>query len=107
MLHLACGGGLRVSELVALKLADLTLHPQPSIQVMGKGRRERILPFGNETASTIRDWLEIRGKLRRSASKGAIPRITLPEIVQSWAFGLRKPMNEHPLVEKALLSLSF
>jgi site-specific recombinase XerD len=46
--------------LVGLKLADLTLHPQPSIHVMGKGRRERILPLWKETASTIRDWLKVR-----------------------------------------------
>jgi integrase/recombinase XerD len=41
MLHLAYAGGLRVSELVGLHLADLTLHVQPTIHVMGKGRRER------------------------------------------------------------------
>jgi len=40
MLHLAYAGGLRVSELVGLHLADLVLHPQPTIHVMGKGRRE-------------------------------------------------------------------
>ena len=61
MLHLAYAGGLRVSELVGLNLADLTLHAQPSIHVMGKGRRERILPLWKETASTIRDWLKVRG----------------------------------------------
>lgn len=30
MLHLAFAGGLRVSELVGLSLADLVLHPQPT-----------------------------------------------------------------------------
>jgi integrase/recombinase XerD len=45
MFHLAYAGGLRVSELVGLRLADLTLHPQPTIHVMGKGRRERVLPL--------------------------------------------------------------
>ena len=39
MLHLAFAGGLRVSELVGLNLADLTLHTQASVHVMGKGRR--------------------------------------------------------------------
>jgi site-specific recombinase XerD len=67
MLHLAYAGGLRVSELVGLKLADLTLHPQPSIHVMGKGRRERILPLWKETASTIRDWLKVRGDPKGTA----------------------------------------
>lgn len=62
MLHLAYAGGLRVSELVGLQLADLTLHAQPTIHVMGKGRRERILPLWKETAATIRDWLKVRGE---------------------------------------------
>ena len=50
MFHLAYAGGLRVSELVGLHLADLTLHPQPTVHVMGKGRRERVLPLWKETA---------------------------------------------------------
>jgi len=62
MLHLAYAGGLRVSELVGLRLADLVLHPQPTIHVMGKGRRERILPLWRETARALRDWLKIRGE---------------------------------------------
>lgn len=67
MLHLAYAGGLRVSELVGLNLADLTLHAQPSIHVMGKGRRERILPLWKKTASTIRDWLKVRAEPKGTA----------------------------------------
>ena len=54
MLHLAYAGGLRVSELVGLHLTDLVLHPQPTIHVMGKGRRERVLPLWKETAAALR-----------------------------------------------------
>src|ERR1700683_1438819 len=67
MLHLAYAGGLRVSELVGLNLADLTLNAQPTIHVMGKGRRERILPLWKETATTIRDWLKVRGEPKGTA----------------------------------------
>jgi integrase/recombinase XerD len=62
MLHVAYAGGLRVSELVGLQLHDLTLHPQPLLHVMGKGRRERVLPLWKETAVTLRDWLRVRGQ---------------------------------------------
>src|ERR1700722_18233761 len=62
MFHLAYAGGLRVSELVGLRVADLTLHPQPTIHVMGKGRRERVLPLWKETAVAVRDWLKVRGE---------------------------------------------
>jgi site-specific recombinase XerD len=62
MFHLAYAGGLRVSELVGLCVADLSLHPQPTIHVMGKGRRERVLPLWKETAVALRDWLKVRGE---------------------------------------------
>jgi site-specific recombinase XerD len=65
--HLAYAGGLRVSELVGLCVADLTLHPQPNIHVMGKGRRERVLPLWKETAVAVRDWLKVRGEPNSTA----------------------------------------
>ena len=67
MLHLGFAGGLRVSELVGLCLADLILHPQPTVHVMGKGRRERVLPLWRETAIALRDWLKVRGELKTPA----------------------------------------
>jgi integrase/recombinase XerD len=61
MLHLCFAGGLRVSELVALQLRDVTLQPQASILVHGKGRRERCLPLWRVTAAALRAWLGVRG----------------------------------------------
>jgi integrase/recombinase XerD len=61
MLHVCFAGGLRVSELVGLQLADVTLQPHPSILVHGKGRRERCLPLWKVTASAVRAWLAVRG----------------------------------------------
>ncbi len=61
MLHLAFAAGLRVSELVGLKLDDLTLQPQPAIHVLGKGRRERVLPLWKTTTKALRAWLALRG----------------------------------------------
>ncbi len=63
MLHLCFAGGLRVSELIGLRLADLKLQPQPTILVRGKGRKERCLPLWKETASALRAWLTIRGEI--------------------------------------------
>jgi integrase/recombinase XerD len=37
------------------------LHPQASILVHGKGRRERCLPLWKQTAAALRAWLAIRG----------------------------------------------
>ncbi len=61
MLHLCFAGGLRVSELIELRLDHLTLQPQPSVLIRGKGRRERCLPLWKETATALRAWLSVRG----------------------------------------------
>ncbi len=61
MLHLCFAGGLRVSELVGLQIRDITLQPQASVLVHGKGRRERCLPLWKVTAAALRAWLGIRG----------------------------------------------
>jgi len=60
MLHLAFAAGLRVSELVGLRLDQLEHGPTPCIHVMGKGRRERILPLWTETTCAITAWLKVR-----------------------------------------------
>lgn len=68
MLYVAYTAGLRVSELVGLRLENLTFEPRLSIQVLGKGRRERALPLWQEVATALRAWLAIR------------PSVTAPEI---------------------------
>jgi len=60
MLHLCFAAGLRVSELVSLPMAGLSLHPSPIVRVTGKGRRERALPLWKETASDLRRWIAVR-----------------------------------------------
>src|SRR6266480_2576939 len=63
MLHLCYAGGLRVSELIGLRLDDLKFQPQPSVLVHGKGRRERCLPLWKATAAALRAWLAVRGTM--------------------------------------------
>jgi integrase/recombinase XerD len=62
MLQTALDAGLRVSELVHLRLDELSFQPAPCIMVRGKGRRERQLPLCKETARTLRAWLAVRGE---------------------------------------------
>ena len=61
MMYLCFAAGLRVSELIGLRIDDLTLHPHPSILIHGKGRKERCLPLWRETAAALRAWLALRG----------------------------------------------
>lgn len=61
MLHLTIATGLRVSELVGLRIDELVLRPQATIRVRGKGRRERVLPLWKTTARALQAWLAVRG----------------------------------------------
>ncbi len=60
MLHLAFSAGLRVSELVGLLITDIEFHPHSTIRVLGKGRRERVLPLWKETSTALRQWIAAR-----------------------------------------------
>src|SRR5947209_3692402 len=64
MLHVGYTGGLRVSELIGLRLANLTLQPQANLLIHGKGRRERCLPLWKTTTTALRAWLAVRGNVR-------------------------------------------
>lgn len=60
MMHLAYAAGLRVSELVGLKISDINPPALDMVHVMGKGRRERILPLWKETRVVLKEWLKVR-----------------------------------------------
>ncbi len=57
--ELLYGCGLRVSELVNLKLNDIDLSGK-FLSCFGKGSKERIVPFGEKAKSAIRNYLKIR-----------------------------------------------
>jgi site-specific recombinase XerD len=63
MLHLCYAGGLRVSELINLRLDDLKFEPQANVLVHGKGRRQRCLPLWKTTTAALRAWLAVRGTM--------------------------------------------
>ena len=60
LLELLYGAGLRISELVALDLDDVDLVSR-TVRCMGKGRKERIVPFGRPAARAL-DALLVRGR---------------------------------------------
>ncbi len=62
MLEVLYGGGLRVSELVGLDLRDLDLRDGLA-KVLGKGRKERIVPLGRKAVAAVRDYLVRRSEL--------------------------------------------
>jgi integrase/recombinase XerC len=58
ILELLYAAGLRVSELVGLDWTDVDL-PGRVVRVLGKGSKERMVPFGRPAAESLRRWLEV------------------------------------------------
>jgi integrase/recombinase XerC len=68
ILELFYASGLRLSELVALDLDDVNLHGR-IVRVMGKGRKERLVPFNGATGDALRGWLRDRASLRATLAR--------------------------------------
>ena len=52
--------GVRVSELTALRISDVTLGRGACVQVIGKGRKQRIATLTSETVAILRAWVKER-----------------------------------------------
>jgi integrase/recombinase XerC len=76
ILELLYSAGLRVGELVGLNLGDVSLN-EGLVRVVGKGRKERICPFGKRALDAIEVYIRAREKLAGASKmrnrKGAAP----------------------------------
>jgi len=54
--------GLRVSELVNLKLSALYLDEQ-YVRIMGKGSKERLVPISQAAIRELKNWFEVRREM--------------------------------------------
>jgi integrase/recombinase XerC len=63
ILELLYGCGLRVSELASLDLGQLATE-NGELRVLGKGRKERIVPLGSKAAQALEGYLAERAELR-------------------------------------------
>ena len=87
LLELMYATGLRVSELAGLKVSDINRRQQ-TLRVIGKGNKEREVPYGEEADIWLTRWLDVR-KAESSflfPSRGShITRQTLWQCVNSYA----------------------
>jgi integrase/recombinase XerC len=75
-LELLYGSGLRVSELAKLDCDDISLE-NLEVRVLGKGRKERIVPIGSKSAQALEAYLALRGELRNPKTGSADPKALL------------------------------
>jgi integrase/recombinase XerC len=65
LLELLYGSGLRLSEIAALDIDDVDLGAATA-RVLGKGRKERVVPLGPPCVSALMEWRAERATLRSS-----------------------------------------
>jgi len=63
--------GIRVSELCQLDLDDVD-RSRWTVRVLGKGRKERVVPYGHPADQALGAWLEVRPTLRQPDSGAAL-----------------------------------
>ena len=69
ILELFYASGLRLSELVGLDVEDVNLSARV-VRVLGKGRKERIVPFNPTAADALRAWLRDREGVKPGSDQG-------------------------------------
>ncbi len=107
MLETLYSTGVRVSELISMKMSDIFMH-QGVIRVFGKGSKERVVPFGNRAAKEIKNYITaVRSLLTRYQKskdylflnmRGApISRMGVWKIIQEYVklTGIRKNISPH------------
>lgn len=62
MIEILYATGMRISELVNLKITDIDFN-RSVLKVFGKGSKERLVPYGEKAAEALRIYLEDRKKL--------------------------------------------
>ncbi|MFM2253001.1 MAG: hypothetical protein RJB68_1338 [Pseudomonadota bacterium] len=112
MLELMYASGLRVSELVALRMTQLGLN-EGVLRVVGKGSKERLVPFGEVAGLWLQRYLKgpraelLAGRqsedvfvtVRGVKAGSAMSRIMFWGLVKRYALmaGIRSPMSPHTL----------
>jgi len=107
MLEVLYSCGLRVTELVTLKISNLYLEDD-FIRILGKGNKERLVPIGGQASKLLKIWLE-ELRVHLDVKKGqedyvflskrgsALSRVMVFMIIKNLAekIGLKKSISPH------------
>jgi integrase/recombinase XerC len=105
MVELMYSSGVRVSELVSINLSDIDLI-NATLRVIGKGRKERILPIGSYAVQAIDEYLKRRGELLKTETEalflnkngGRITTRSVARIVKKYLYKCAISKNVSPHV---------
>jgi integrase/recombinase XerC len=103
IMELFYSSGLRLAELIGLDLTSVDLKDR-TVQVLGKGKKSRIVPVGRAAVQALRAWLKERAALARAGEAalfvGKSGRRLGPRAVQLrvalWARRQGLSMHVHP-----------
>jgi len=112
MLEVLYSTGLRVSELIGLRVPDLDLK-EGCVRCIGKGDKERVVPVGKKAMGAVENYLraarpQLAGKNRGAGAPGALfvnrrgaalSRVGVWKILSAYGrrAGLRVPLTPHML----------
>ncbi len=99
ILELMYSSGLRLSELQGLNLNNINIRAR-EVRVVGKGNKERLLPFGRYASQAIQQWLKVRSlfnpkdeALFVSQLGNRLSHRAIQKRVETW--GRRQGLNSH------------
>jgi len=99
MMELMYSSGLRLSELQGLNLNSINTRVR-EVRVIGKGNKERIVPFGRYASHAIQQWLKVRPlfnpkdeALFVSQQGNRLTHRSIQKRMETW--GIRQGLNSH------------
>ena len=99
MMELMYSSGLRLSELQGLNLNSINTRVR-EVRVIGKGNKERIVPFGRYASHAIQQWLKVRplfnpkdDALFVSQQGNRLTHRSIQKRMETW--GIRQGLNSH------------
>jgi integrase/recombinase XerC len=105
ILELFYASGLRLSELVGLDLDDVNVSGRV-VRVLGKGRKERIVPFNRSAAEALRAWLGDREQFVAGRGQTPIPRRARAPLFLNYRGGRLSTRSVDKLVRRYMAACS-
>jgi site-specific recombinase XerD len=107
LLRMLYNTGARVSEIVAIKVADVMLDGAACVHLHGKGRKQRAVPLWRSTVKQIKAWLKFNPQLEPSSP--LLPNrdsraMTRGNVTQRLALALKAAATAQPQLAKRRIS---